>query len=110
MRTSRTGFTLLELMILIAIIGILVAIATPFYLIYAKEARKSACIANMKKIEGAVMLVKMTGVPEPVEADLFGPTAQIRVMPKCPKINAPYTQFDPVACPASDPAHVLPPL
>lgn len=110
MRTSRAGFTMLELMILLAIIGILVAIATPYYLNYAKASRKGACIGNMKKIEGAVMLAKMAGVASPVEADLFGPAAQIRVMPKCPKTDAPYTQFDPPACPAGDTGHVLPPL
>jgi prepilin-type N-terminal cleavage/methylation domain-containing protein len=109
MRKSRTGFTIVELMILLAIIGILVMIATPYYIKYAKSARKSACITNMKKIEGAVMLAKMSGIATPVLADIVGPTSHLKEMPTCPSNDQPYTVIDPPTCPSGDTTHVIPP-
>ena len=42
------GFTLIELMIVVAIIAILAAIALPAYNSYRKNAAESACIGEMK--------------------------------------------------------------
>jgi type II secretory pathway pseudopilin PulG len=108
-RNRRMGFTMMELMILVAIIGMIVAIATPYYIKYSRNARKSACITNLKKIEGAVMLAKMAGLAAPGESDLFGPANYLRSMPTCPNNGEPYTVLDPPACPASDASHVMPP-
>lgn len=106
---KRTGFTIVELMILLGIIGILVMIATPYYIKYAKAARKSACITNMKKIEGAVMLAKMSGVAAPTSADIVGPTSHLKEMPTCPSSSLPYVILDPPTCPSGDATHVMPP-
>lgn len=109
MNMSRRGFTIIELMILVGIISIVVAIATPYYFQYSKSACKNACIGNMKKIEGAVMLAKMSGVPTPGETDIIGPHSHIKVMPTCPSSNEPYLVIDPPECPSGDTTHVIPP-
>lgn len=46
-RTNR-GFTLIELMIVVAIIAILAAIALPAYNAYRIKSAESACLAEMK--------------------------------------------------------------
>ena len=106
---KNKGFTLVELMVLVTIIGFLVLIASPYYLRYAQESRKGACITNMKKIEGAVMLAKLAGVPSPTKTDIVGANSHLRSMPTCPNNNIPYLVLDPPECPSGDTTHVLTP-
>lgn len=54
-KTKKSGFTLIELMIVVAIIGILAAVAIPAFINYMTRAKTSEASVNIKSIaEGAV--------------------------------------------------------
>lgn len=54
--TSRQGFTLVELVVVIAILGILAGLAIPRYIDMQEEARGAQVIANLRTIESAATL------------------------------------------------------
>ena len=53
---SQKGFTIMELVVVIIILGVLVAIALPRYFSLADDAQLAACLANQKAIEAAIMM------------------------------------------------------
>ncbi len=50
-RTAQKGFTLVELMIVVAIIGILAAIAIPQFAKYRARAYNSAALSDMRNLK-----------------------------------------------------------
>ena len=87
-QSRKSGFTLVEIMIVVAIIGLLAAIAIPNFVKARTASQKSACIANLKQIDGAkatwALENKKTSADTPLTTDLYGPTKYIRDEPTCP--------------------------
>lgn len=53
-KARKEGFTLVEIMIVVAIIGLLATIAIPNFVRARTTAQMSACINNLRQIDGAI--------------------------------------------------------
>jgi prepilin-type N-terminal cleavage/methylation domain-containing protein len=87
--SRRSAFTLVEIMIVVAIIGLLAAIAIPNFIKARENSQRNACIANLKQLDGAkatwALENKKTSSDTPAIGDLAGAvTAYIRDTPTCP--------------------------
>lgn len=82
------GFTLVEIMIVVAIIGIIVAIAVPAFLRARENARGRACQENLIKIDGAVeqwaLDFRRSNGDTVALSGIVGATMYIKRTPICP--------------------------
>ena len=84
MNKRNQGFTLVEIMIVVAIIAILAAVAIPNFIKYRQNSQAAACVSNLKQIEAAAEQAKMAGNTPANVAALVGSDKYIKNTPVCP--------------------------
>ena len=109
-RSNRpSGFTLVEIMIVVAIIGILAAIAIPGLQGSIERSRAQACAVNRKNIDGAKMQWaldhKRPLSDVPTDNHLFGTGLYIDHKPDCPAGGAYALNAVEEKCTCSVPPH-----
>src|SRR5579864_9126691 len=72
MKSIQQGFTLIELMIVVAIIGILAAVALPAYQDYTKRAKVTEIILAASACRTTITEVYQTGTQSAVAAGNWG--------------------------------------
>ncbi len=87
-QSSQAAFTLTEIMIVVAIIGLLAVMAVPAFARARARSAQALCISNLRhinaaKAQWAMDTGKGLGV-KPRDADLFGATLYLRTKPQCP--------------------------
>ncbi len=89
---KKRGFTLVEIMIVVAIIGLLAAIAIPSFQKIRSESRKSTCANNLRLIRDAgeqlAMTSNLTANAVITVSELAGYLKN--GIPKCPEGNIAY--------------------
>src|SRR3954462_13652952 len=99
-KTNRkSGFTLVEIMIVVAIIGLLAAIAIPNFIKARESSQKNACINNLRQVEGAISTWALENNKKSSDGvtmtDISGTAASyIKTTPTCPVGNTAYTVSD----------------
>ena len=92
MKKLQQGSTLVEIMIVVAIIGILAAIAIPNFIKNRNDSQRRACISNMRQIETAAENYRVANPgTTPTVADLVGSDNYIKTTPTCPTHGSAYS-------------------
>lgn len=93
--SASEGFTLVELMVVVLIIGILVAIAIPVFHSAKSNAQKKACWASQRTIEGAAQTyaAQNGGLYPDAVTDLM--PSYVKETPECPLGAGAFTAINP---------------
>lgn len=66
---SKKGYTLTELIVVVAILGVLAAVATPLVISQISTARENADAANARTIENIIRIAIANGEPVPITGE-----------------------------------------
>lgn len=85
---TTSAFTLTELAVTLAILGILFGVVLPNALNSRTTAQTEACIANLKAIDAAkhqwATDNRVADNAKPKDSDIYGPTLYLKGVPVCP--------------------------
>ncbi len=85
MKNQKRGFTLVEIMIVVMIIGLLAAMALPGFAKARLTTQSNACISNLRQIESAKDQYAMeVGLQAGDAVPLVGVISHLKAMPACP--------------------------
>jgi prepilin-type N-terminal cleavage/methylation domain-containing protein len=92
MKMKRSGFTLVEIMIVVAIIALLAAIAVPSFMSARTKSMQSSCLNNLRLIDGAMQQYALdySNTVATTMAQLVGTNGYIKDTPVC-KAGGAYT-------------------
>lgn len=85
MKKNKKGFTLVEIMIVVAIIALLAAIAVPSFMNARTKSMQSSCMNNLRLIDGAIQQYALDNSNALASAmtQLVGTNAYIKDTPVC---------------------------
>lgn len=106
---QQAGFTLIEIMIVVALIGLLAAIAIPSFRHAIEKTQQQTCALNRKNIDGAKLRWALENrlplTATPTDADLFGQNTYLEHKPDCPAGGAYSLNAVQEKCTCSLPVH-----
>jgi prepilin-type N-terminal cleavage/methylation domain-containing protein len=87
-RSKNRGFTLIEILVVVAIMGIVLGLAIPNLMRARLRARQQMCIENLSQIESAKQIWGVENSKKdgdvPAKSDLIGPGCYMKADPVCP--------------------------
>jgi len=85
MKKSKKGFTLVEIMIVVAIIALLAALAVPSFMTARSKSMQASCFNNMRLMDGAMQQYALdySNTVATSMAQLVGTNGYIKDTPVC---------------------------
>jgi general secretion pathway protein G len=88
---GHKGFTLVEIMIVVAIVGLLSTMAIPSFVRARAESREKTCVNALRQIDGAKDLYALeAGLSDNAPCDMPAIQDYLKAVPQCPVNDTDY--------------------